>query len=184
MAMNYLQKTLLPDEKILYYTGPHLIIFAPAFWWFIVSIFLFSSEATLARWHLGGAVSQTLANVALVLTLVYGFMGYVTYISSEYGITNKRVLMKVGFIRRNSLEIFLQKVESVYVKQGIIGRILNYGIIVISGTGGSKDPFPFIPDPLMFRRKVQEQIEKINAATIPNGTTATPIINATRGDND
>ena len=78
--------------------------------------------------------------------------------------------MKVGFIRRNSLEIFLHKIESVYVEQSLFGRIFNYGVIVIAGTGGSKDPFPFIPNPLLFRRKVQEQIEKMNNENVVSRT--------------
>lgn len=161
--MSYIQKTLLTDEKILYYTGPHPIIFFPATIWFFFAIVFFISGAIVKGANFFGiSVFNILGNLALLLTLIYGMISYINYISSEYGITNKRVLMKIGFIRRNSLEIFLHKIESVHVQQSILGRILNYGIIIIAGTGGSKDPFPFIPDPLGFRHKVQEQIERIS----------------------
>lgn len=160
--MNYLQKTLLPDEKILHYTGPHIIIFFPAMLWVVVSLVFFLSANVFTAIKLFGiSIPGLLGNVSLIIALIYGFLSYLTYISSEYGITNKRVLMKIGFIRRNSLEIILHKIESIYVQQGVLGRIFNYGTIVIAGTGGSKDPFPYIPDPLVFRRKVQEQIEKM-----------------------
>jgi uncharacterized membrane protein YdbT with pleckstrin-like domain len=163
--MNYLQKTLLQDEKILYYTGPHIIIFFPAILWVVVSLVFFSAANFFIAIKLFGiSIPGLLGNVSLVIALLYGFISYITYISSEYGITNKRVLMKIGFIRRNSLEIILHKIESIYVQQSILGRILNYGTIVIAGTGGSKDPFPYIPDPLVFRRKVQEQIENMEHA--------------------
>jgi uncharacterized membrane protein YdbT with pleckstrin-like domain len=52
----------------------------------------------------------------------------------------------------------LSKIETIRVEQGILGRALDYGTIVVSGTGGSKEPFRTIASPMEFRRKVQEQI--------------------------
>lgn len=80
--------------------------------------------------------------------------------SSEFGVSTKRVLMKTGFISRHSLETLLSKVESISVFQGVLGRLLGYGSIIISGTGGSKEFFFGIRDPMEFRRVVQEQIAK------------------------
>ena len=78
--------------------------------------------------------------------------------TSEFAVTNKRVLIKTGLIRCHSLETLLSKIESIGVTQGILGRILDFGMIVVSGTGGSKEPFHRIADPLQFQCKVQEQI--------------------------
>lgn len=148
--MRYINKTLLPDEKLVYYTGPHFLVFYPCFMWLIVTIGLFLFLPQFP-WFL---------YLTFACTVVYAFSSYIIFISSEYGITDKRVLMKIGLIRRNSLEIFFNKIESINVNQTIPGRIFNYGTVTIAGTGGSKDPFYFIPDPLGFRRRVQEQIEK------------------------
>ncbi len=49
--------------------------------------------------------------------------------------------MKVGLIRRTSVEIVLNKIESIKVDQGITGRIFDYGSIAIVGTGGTHDPY-------------------------------------------
>ena len=76
--------------------------------------------------------------------------------TSEFAITNKRVIIKVGVISRRTLEMNLNKIESVNVNQGILGRILGYGTIVIVGTGGTKERFTAISNPLEFRRKFQE----------------------------
>lgn len=78
--------------------------------------------------------------------------------TSEFAVTNKRVLIKIGWLRRHSLETLLSKIETIRVEQGILGRALDYGTIVVSGTGGSKEPFRTIASPMEFRRKVQEQI--------------------------
>ena len=77
--------------------------------------------------------------------------------TSEFAITNKRVIMKVGLIRRKALEMNLSKIESVNVDQSIMGRILGYGTITIIGTGGSRESFHRISKPMEFRRVFQEQ---------------------------
>ena len=76
--------------------------------------------------------------------------------TSEYAITNKRVIIKVGLVSRKTLEMNLQKIESVNINQGLLGRILNYGTIVIVGTGGTREPFAYINNPLEFRKTFQD----------------------------
>ena len=53
--------------------------------------------------------------------------------------TDHRVMVKVGVIRRHSLEIMLPQVEGIGVDQGILGRILSYGTITVSGTGATHE---------------------------------------------
>jgi uncharacterized membrane protein YdbT with pleckstrin-like domain len=76
--------------------------------------------------------------------------------SSEYAITNKRVIIKVGLIQRRTIEMNVQKVESIAVDQTILGRILGYGDITVVGTGATREKFPQIADPIAFRRVFQE----------------------------
>lgn len=76
--------------------------------------------------------------------------------SNEYAITNKRVIIKVGLIRRKTIEMNIQKVESINVDQSILGRILGYGDITVVGTGGTRESFDVIQDPVQFRRVFQE----------------------------
>jgi uncharacterized membrane protein YdbT with pleckstrin-like domain len=77
-------------------------------------------------------------------------------LTSEFAITNKRVIIKVGFISRKTLEMNLQKIESITVDQTILGRILGYGTIMVIGTGGTKEPFCNIVAPLEFRKQYQQ----------------------------
>ena len=76
--------------------------------------------------------------------------------TNEYAITNKRIIMKEGLISRRTVEMNLTKIESVQVNQGIFGRLIGYGTILIVGTGGTKEPFKDISDPMTFRKKFQE----------------------------
>ena len=76
--------------------------------------------------------------------------------TSEFVITNKRVIMKTGFISRKTFEMNLQKIESINVDQSLFGRLFGFGSVTIIGTGGSRESFSDISKPLLFRRKFQE----------------------------
>lgn len=87
-----------------------------------------------------------------------------TIATTELALTNKRVIAKFGFIRRTTVELRLDKVESIGVNQGILGRLLGYGSVVVRGTGGTGTPIPSIKQPLDFRRVVNNFIEEKEAA--------------------
>lgn len=76
--------------------------------------------------------------------------------TSEFAITNRRVIIKTGLIARRTLEMNLEKIESVTVDQSILGRILGYGNIQIIGSGGTRETFFKISRPLTFRKRFQE----------------------------
>ena len=150
--MSYIEKNLMNGESIVHRSHLHWIIFIWPVFWFIVTIMFFIVVG-------GNAIIVGI--LIFLVTIVTGIHSFIKYKTSEFGITNKRVILKFGFIRRNSLEVLLNKVEGIQVNQDILGRILDFGSITISGTGGTKDPFPMIEAPLEFRKKVQEQIASI-----------------------
>ncbi len=76
--------------------------------------------------------------------------------SDEFVVTNKRLICKTGLISRHTLEMNLNKIETVNVDQSIMGRLLGYGTIIIIGTGGTREEFPNIANPTEFRKKFQE----------------------------
>jgi Bacterial PH domain len=79
----------------------------------------------------------------------------VTVRTSELVITDRRVLIKVGFIKRHTFEMFISKIESVAVFQSMMGRLFDYGTVTIRGTGGSSESFTTIAAPLQFRDAIQ-----------------------------
>jgi uncharacterized membrane protein YdbT with pleckstrin-like domain len=80
----------------------------------------------------------------------------IDFFTSEFVITNKRIIIKIGLISRRTIELNISKVESVNVDQGVLGRILGYGTISIVGTGGSRSTFTKIANPLAFRKAFQD----------------------------
>ena len=77
---------------------------------------------------------------------------------TEYGVTNNRIITKTGIISRSTEEMKLSKIETVEIKQGILGRILGYGNVVISGTGSSNVIIATVSNPIYVKKKIDSQI--------------------------
>ena len=148
--MSYIDKGLMDGERIVYRGKLHWVVFLWPIIFFVAAIML-----TII---IGGAEGFIIGFMLITVSIFSSIGSFITYKTSEFGITNKRLIVKVGFIHRNSLEVLLNKVEGIEVNQNILGRILGFGSVTISGMGGTKDPFHRIDAPLEFRSKVQEQI--------------------------
>jgi uncharacterized membrane protein YdbT with pleckstrin-like domain len=145
--MSYVENNLLPNEQVTYWAKLHWIIYA-------LPACVFATAILVAIGGGGWIAGSVIAIVGFVLLLP----PWIRASSSEFAVTNKRVLIKIGLIRRHSLELLLQKIEGIGVDQGITGRILGYGTITVSGVGGTKEAFRLISNPLEFRRQVQASL--------------------------
>jgi len=165
--MSYIDNNLMEGEKVVYRTKLHWIIFGKSlifliFFFLSMILFFYGYYQNLKKiMYIGGGLAIILG----LFALAYGFNALIEYSSSEFGLTNKRVMIKTGFIKRESLEIVLAKVEAMHVSQGIMGRMLNYGRVDIRGTGGTSNSFDRIKDPLEFRKRVLEQVSEIQMAS-------------------
>lgn len=152
--MGYIEQNLMPDERVIYRASLHWNIFlTPVIIGFIgalLFIMAFAGDFILEL--------RCAGMFLLALALMSGLGAIISYVTSEFAVTDKRILGKIGFIQRRSLELFLSKVEGIGVNQGIMGRLLGYGTIVVIGTGGTKQAFKNIVNPLEFRRQVHSQI--------------------------
>lgn len=162
--MRYISNNLLHDEKVIYETRPHWIVFGLSAVIALLALVMYGYLSTLASFSAtiyGKPLYQWTALVLFFIAIYLAIKAFIMYQTSEYGVTDKRIVMKTGWIQRRSIEIFLEKVEAIYVDQTVIGRIFNYGTIIIVGTGGSKDPFLYVPQPLLFRNRAQQQIDNM-----------------------
>lgn len=80
----------------------------------------------------------------------------IQYFTDEYVITNKRVIIKKGWLRIRTVEMGLNKIETVNVRQSLLGRIIGYGSITIVGSGGTKETSHYIKNPIEFRKAFME----------------------------
>src|SRR5207248_7092002 len=132
--------------------------------------------AALICFIVGASISDSRLPVAIgviffLASAVTAAAAHIKRISSEFAITNRRVLIKVGLLGRHTLELLLQKVEGIGVDQPLSGRLFGFGSIVVTGTGGTRERFDRIADPLEFRRQVQIQAE---LSTAPPGAPPAP----------
>lgn len=146
--MSYIDSNLLSNEQVLHRGQLHWIVFAtPAVLGLIGLLFLSGGEG-------GGAFGGILLFVAALLAA----RAALAYVSTELAITNQRVIAKFGFIRRSTVELNHSKVESLNVNQGVVGRMLDFGTVIVRGSGSASTPIPKIKNPLAFRRAQNEAV--------------------------
>ena len=142
---SYVESNLLPGEQVVYQTQLHAIIYlSPA---------LIVLAGIALGFYLGALGGLAVLGVGLLALLG----AWIRQWSSEFAVTSRRVIIKTGWISRRTIELNMSKVESVEVAQDIFARMLGYGTITVIGTGGTREPFSLINDPLGFRRAVQSQ---------------------------
>lgn len=151
--MSYVDDNLLPGERVVYRARLHPIIYT----WALVLAMAGLAAAAFGLMAEGMVwVSWVGAVLLLAAAIAFG-ISLVKSSASEFAVTNRRVVIKVGVIRRHTVELLLQQVEGIGVDQTVIGRMLNLGSIVVIGTGGTKEQFTNIANPLEFRHQVQAQ---------------------------
>ena len=149
--MGYVERHLLPNERVVYKTRLHWILFLRSALVILAGVVL---AVVLRRvleppwlWYLGVAV--------IAVGVAMGFVRFVEVMTSEFAVTTSRLIFKVGLIARYTTELLLSKVESIGVTQSLLGRMLGYGDITVTGTGGAREVFRQVGDPIGFRNHVQ-----------------------------
>jgi uncharacterized membrane protein YdbT with pleckstrin-like domain len=123
-------------------------------------LLLYSAREAL---ELGEGIGLVLIALAALSFMSAGIDCWTT----EIAVTDERVIMKRGLIRRDTIEINMPKVEGVDVHQSILGRLLNYGTVTVRGTGGGLNPLAYVSAPLPLRRAVNLQ-SKTSSSSSPD----------------
>jgi uncharacterized membrane protein YdbT with pleckstrin-like domain len=128
--MAYINESLSTGEEISSLFSQHWIVRIPMVLWLLLSPFF-------------------------GLTLPFAIYEYLRLRYTELGLTNKRVICKTGIISRQSEEMKLTSIETVEIDQGVIGRILGYGNIHVSGRGISDVVLRSVKDPMAVKRAIE-----------------------------
>ena len=111
-------------------------------WKLLVGPLLFAVATLLPiAWVLAQGTWNSLILIAPALRLLVLLAAIIKRQSSDFAVTNKRVIMKVGVFSNRSVEILLNKIEAIAVHQSLGGRIFGYGDIVVTGSGGTEEAF-------------------------------------------
>ena len=148
--MSYVKSVLQPGEHVRYATNLHWTIYLPGFLLLVLAavVYWFGHQAR------GAWIWDVLAVLVLACAAVLLFGAWFRRWTTEIAVTDRRIIYKRGFIRRRTIEMHLDKVESVDVEQSILGRIFNYGDILIRGVGVGIEPFKNVDSPIAFRNHV------------------------------
>jgi Bacterial PH domain len=155
--MGYIQQSLGRDERLIYRAHFHWLYGAAAWTLLLLSVAAALGAGThdYPRW-----LPWTLIACGVLLFLAIKLPIW----AQQIAVTNQRLIHRRGLVRRSTEEMQLRAVEEVRLEQGILGRILGFGRIVVSGTGVEDIRLPALAEPVRLRRKLQEAIA---AATRP-----------------
>ena len=158
--MSYVEHVIQPGETLVYRAPIHWVIYAPGLALAAMSAVILGYGSTTG----GGAAGswQDLGHSAIVVVGALGLAlaalmligAFIRRHTTEIAVTSRRAIYKTGIVRRVTSEISVDKIETVLVDQSVLGRIFNFGTIVIRGTGGGLEPVRNIDDPLTFRSKL------------------------------
>jgi len=171
--MSYIENTLLPGEKVLYKAKIHPVVFLPGFLTLIFAFLLRAvANSSFLRQTLFFTSSNAVSCIIMLLYLVtvwYLIKAVIIKATTEFGVTNQRIIAKTGFIKRNTLELLLTKTESIRVNQNVLARIIGFGKITVVGTGGTRGSITPIDNPIYVRQVITQVLEKSRSIKVERG---------------
>lgn len=138
------------DSNVIYFTRLHWIIFfGPLLGLFLVfGLYYYIPQLSQISFFLG------------LIAVLWIMMTWVTYYFSSITIKKRQVILRMGLIVRQTVDIPLSKIETIDIKQSILGSILGYGALVITGTGGTRHLINFLHHPLTCRRYIEQMMNE------------------------
>jgi len=176
------KKNLQENEEILhtpnlhwFFNVKHMVLSLPVFVILLV-VWGLADDYAASGWFPGITTGDQLREIirytflAAVLAVLLVFVcRLIQYICVQYGVTNKRLIIKKGVLRIVTVEIPIDRIETVCCIQGLFGMMFNYGTIRVSGIGGSIPIFHMVCRPYALRRKITAIIEKNKTITVVHG---------------
>lgn len=149
--MGYIQKNLMQGEKVMYEARFHGIVY---FWPCLIAVpvvglLFISSWSFLLRLIL-----------VLAVWLVLFLWAVSIHGGKQYVLTTRRLIFKRGIVKRTSFELLLRKCEGIRIEQSIMGRLLDYGSVLVT-TGEATNRYDYIKHPLQFSTAINQQIDNV-----------------------
>lgn len=155
---SYIQQSLAPGEQIVAMFHLHWLVWLRC--WIVlvvgavvvgVLLWLGSRDAAEAGYGITGWTALAVAVIALCIA---GWQ-WLNLRAIEQGVTNHRVIRKIGLVARHSTELRLASIETVDLRQSIWGRILRYADIEITGRGETAMVLRRLADPIGVKRDIE-----------------------------
>lgn len=146
---------LQPGETVAHQAYLHWLIFCRAIGFLILAVACLLVELIYRPTEPILATAIIVVGCFLALLAAESALrAWIRRVTTEFAITDRRVIYKTGLLSRHTLEMNRSKVESVDVDQPLLGRLFGYGTIILRGTGSTFQPIYHIADPLTFRSHI------------------------------
>lgn len=141
------------DSNIVYFTRMHWIIF---FWPVLALCAALALLFYVPQLHEMGLV-------LIAFTLIWILMTWVTYYFSSLTIKTNQIILRTGVFVRQTIDIPLNKIEAIDIRQSILGSIFHYGMVCITGTGGTRRIINYLNNPLTCRRYIEQLMSDLQS---------------------
>lgn len=88
--------------------------------------------------------------------LLWLLMTAITYRVSSLTIQHNQLVLRTGLLVRKTVNIPLSKIQSLDIRQSVLGSLFHYGSLLITGTGGTQYGIENINHPLTCRRHIEQ----------------------------
>lgn len=136
----------MSNNQIVYQSHLHWVIFLWPVVFMVAAVYVGLNFETI----------NTIALFFAVMGLAWFLMVWMTYQFSSLTIKQKQVILRTGFFIRETTDIPLNKIESIDIRQTLLGSMFKYGSLVITGTGGTKQLIHYLNRPLTCRRYIEQ----------------------------
>lgn len=138
------------EQAIVYFARLNRIIFFWPLLLLMAMIFVFFTYPAFKEPSL----------IFIGISVIWLVMTWVTYYFSSLTLKKNQVILRTGLIVRKTVDIPLNKIESIDIRQSILGSIFRYGSLEITGTGGTRNLINFLCRPLSCRRQIEQLMYK------------------------
>ena len=156
--MNYIEQTKSEGEEILAYFNINQWAYLGIYLQGIIALLIIGLSFTL---KIDFSELKDIVSPDMIYK-IFRFMGlivlgrtifsYLMLNSINMGVTDQRIAFKKGIVSRDTNEIRLGAVETVEVEQSVLGRLLGFGNVRITGKGEALIIFKDIDNPLVVKR--------------------------------
>lgn len=136
----------MSNQRVVYQARLHWILFV---WPVVLLLF--------GLWLSFSFVSfREVGLITILIAIAWSFLMWLTYQFSSLTIKEKQVILRSGILVRQTIDIPLTKIESIDIRQSILGSLFQYGSLLITGTGGTRQWMGYVAKPLTCRRHIEQ----------------------------
>ncbi len=143
-----IKSILTDDETVLHDSRVHWIVFANPVLYTLIGL----AVAVFFHPLVGGAI--------LFMNIYPAYVATAFYLTTHLVLTDKKVLGRTGFLSRNWTQLNLNRLETAYLQEPIVGRWMGYSTVLVRGTGAGSIAFPYILDGEIFVKTLEKMIDE------------------------